>query len=581
MPVAQGQTTFLSDTFESFPTGWTGASSGGVILKSAETIHGGSFSAVVNCTIASNYAYDYKTVTSTPKSDYHIDQWVFPNSSVNAVTIQLGGGYNTTNSHYNFRYALNCSGGVFYLVNALDEGLPGTWENVGSMSNNTWHHVEAYFNKTSTKIHYYIDSAKQGGDWSSLNNVFPERFYFGDTSGAAWLGKFYIDDLSIDDVSEGIPFAYPTLWATNSTTVLETWSFSSKWYTPFGSLSGYVFSSNISTSLSNETWVALSPGANDTYINVTLTITNNVGVVIQWTLYVNSSTGAWNNLISWQYATVTATLTYYWNSGGALCAASVYVANGSSVAYSVTSVALDALVDVGFNWLNMSWTYGSTTTNGYNFTVVNSTTIWVYFGSGYAQGWTDGNASGYASGYSDGYTVGYAAGYSAGYFDGNASGWIDGNATGYATGYAAGYAQGYIDGSASGGFTYAIARFEFSPSNPGNMTLILFNGSQSYYTDAISDYSWNFGDGNTTSSGAQDWIGHVYGTDGSYDVSLTVTASVSNSSAVVFHQVNVTSIVGGGGLSRTMPEDLATWVIAAFIGVMLLIAVVLIVRRRH
>lgn len=336
---------------------------------------------MVNCTASSNYAYGYKTVTSTPKTDYHVDQWVFSDSSVNAVTVQLGGCYNTTAGHYNFRYALNCSGGVFYLVHATDEGLPGTWTNVGSLSNDTWHHIEAFYEKATTKVHYYIDSIKQGGDWASLNDVFPERFYFGDTSGSAWLGKFYLDDLSIDAAPEALPVAYPEFWNTNSTAVQETWNFSSKWYIVAGSLDGYIFSSNRSTSMVNETWVSLPADSNDTVINVTLTITNVIGSVIQWTVYVNSSAGWWNSMVTWQYTTVTATLTYYWTSGGNLRAANVYVTNGSSVDYSINSITLDALAETGCYWLNMTWTYGSTTTNGYNFTVVNSTTIWAYFGN--------------------------------------------------------------------------------------------------------------------------------------------------------------------------------------------------------
>jgi len=226
--------------------------------------------------------------------------------------------------------------------------------------------------------------------------------------------------------------------------------------------------------------------------------------------------------------------------------------------------------------------------------------------------------------------------------------------------------------------SYAVARFDFSPSNPGNTTLIIFNGSQSYATAAISIFSWNFDDGNTTATGSTDWVSHVFAADGLYNVTLTVTASVTNTSdftfqllnvstsaaapavysyavarfdfnpsnpapgqhvvfnasqsynttdvafnwdfgdgnitlvsdsvlvvhsfasnityvvslelhgtlttvnsTMFFRSVNVTTASVGGGLSRTEPEDLAALVIAGFISVIALIAVLVIIRGRR
>jgi hypothetical protein len=421
-------------------------------------------------------------------------------------------------------------------------------------------------------------------------------FYFeslGTTQTSAvdwWYARKYVLALPADgswgSEEQAGPMYDLTKTGVNDPLAFSTWLFYCFWFmnVTTNDLSGFIFCSNITGVDVNETWLPF-PAANNTWSNTTKAISSPLASVITFQFLANDTGNNWRRL-PLQYVIVQVAITFYWDGFGLIQRNGTSLANGTVTNYSAAwTLVLSALPETNCSYLNFTATSWTSTDNPVTFQVQTTITVWAYFGLGYGQGWIDGNTSGY----SDGYTAGYSAGYSAGYFDGNASGWIDGNATGwaagnatgYGVGYAAGYAQGYADGSAAGSFTYAIARFEFFPSNPENTTLILFNGSQSYYTDPISDYSWNFGDGNTTSSGAQDWIGHVYGTDGSYDVSLTVTASVSNSSAVVFHQVNVTSIVGGGGLSRTMPEDLATWVIAAFIGVMLLIAVVLIVRRRH
>lgn len=64
------------------------------------------------------------------------------------------------------------------------------------------------------------------------------------------------------------------------------------------------------------------------------------------------------------------------------------------------------------------------------------------------------------------------------------------------------------------------AKFSFTPSNPRPQQTVSFDGSESSDDGAISSYAWTFGDGgsdtgNTTS--------HAFTTDGSFNVTLTVT----------------------------------------------------------
>lgn len=304
-------TTYLSDTFESFSTGWTVAGNPANPLKSGEQKHGDSFSAVVNCTLVANYAYGYKAVSSTPKSDYRISLWVYPSSTVNAISIQLGGGYNTTTSTYNFKFALNCSGGQFYLQNSVTDGAPGTWENVETMTNNTWHQIEAYFVKSTTKIRYYIDNVKQGGDWNSLNNVFPERFYFGDTSASVFMGKFWIDDLVIDDTAEVVPDTTAPTYTTiahNTSAISSPCLFSCLWADNVG-LSGFIFGTNNTGVFANETWSALEGVS--AWANVTKTLNSTPATTILFQWWANDSSNNWNNTGS-QTFVLQCGLTLYW-----------------------------------------------------------------------------------------------------------------------------------------------------------------------------------------------------------------------------------------------------------------------------
>lgn len=688
-----------------------GTGGSGTVTKSNDNVHGGSFSGKHYSLLSLDQAYAYTDFTRF-SADHHYSVWfnmtayTGTNGDLIAELYDAGGTAKVTILATVKYYAANTT----YYIQVYEAAVA---KNIVSISSNTWYHFEGYYNATSGKVHYYLDNIKQGNDWSSYSGAAVQisRNYIGDTSTTAGVnnGWLYFDDMLLDTAVEptSIPTNVAGTYGTNTTLKDTNWLFHSQWYTETGTLSGFKFCDNQSGSPVNDTWTAFSE-TNNSWANVTHSISNALGTDIQWGIYANSSDNVWN-VIVWQNAFVTVQLTFYNDGGGAgsVKCNGTTMTNGTTYTFTtaVSIANLAALPNNMSSFVNFTWTVGisgSTTINDYNLTIYNATTVWCYFAPlcSYIQAsftWTPSNpvisewvtfdaSASASSGTIANYTWQFEAGdswtsgisstiqhfYSSnatfeislivGGSVGNSSmltlalvvGWganhteqtwilaafnwsaynpaineqINFTSCSNSSSAISSYSWNFGDGNTTAGayvsilhsypvnatfelnltvtstagsswilesitigwgsnhtcpgvFTYAIARFEFFPSNPENATLILFNGSQSYYTDPISDYSWNFGDGNTTSSGAQDWIRHVYGTDGSYDVSLTVTASVSNMSAVTFRQVNVTSTIGGGGLSRTMPEDLASWVVGGFIGVLVLIAVVLIVRRRH
>ncbi len=81
-----------------------------------------------------------------------------------------------------------------------------------------------------------------------------------------------------------------------------------------------------------------------------------------------------------------------------------------------------------------------------------------------------------------------------------------------------------------GSFTFnagPVASFTHSPSTPLSRHPVIFNGSTSWPTSGftITDYRWDFGDTNTTSSGSSSTIIHSYATNSTFTVVLTVTDS--------------------------------------------------------
>ena len=73
---------------------------------------------------------------------------------------------------------------------------------------------------------------------------------------------------------------------------------------------------------------------------------------------------------------------------------------------------------------------------------------------------------------------------------------------------------------------YVTARFTYSNPRPFIGDTITFDGSSSVSSASISNYSWNFGDGNTTAGASYSSIKHQYATANNFTCSLTVSSSV-------------------------------------------------------
>jgi len=167
---------------------------------------------------------------------------------------------------------------------------------------------------------------------------------------------------------------------TNSTNSVSTWLFYSFWYSIANNLSGFIFSFNGSSSPVNDTWIPF-PDVNNSWSNATKTISNGAGTIIAWQVFANDSMNIWTTL-PFQYATVSATIFFYWKGDGQLERNGTLLANGSSSTYNELNLGLElcALPNGNRSYLNFTYSYGFSIENPFNMSVVNSTAIWLYFG---------------------------------------------------------------------------------------------------------------------------------------------------------------------------------------------------------
>lgn len=201
-------TTYISENFENFTTGWTtGTGGSGTIGKSAEQYHGGSYSGKFVVAEVNSYAYALQAISAFAGT-WHLGFWFYVDSSITPDAIGLGiqiDGVSGTKT--NLQTMIAYSSG-FILRNGKDSS--GTnLETVCSVTANSWHSVNVYYDNTANTLHYYYDGVKQGTSWTIPNNTTKTRILLGDWYGATYFsGHLYIDDLIIDNTIEPTAIAY-------------------------------------------------------------------------------------------------------------------------------------------------------------------------------------------------------------------------------------------------------------------------------------------------------------------------------------------------------------------------------------
>jgi len=201
------QTTYLSDDFENFPIGWTVTNDvngrNGIATRSDAQHYGGPYSAEINVPTVADSAWISKSFSSTPTGNFHYSIWVYVDSSVipDEYGLFVGQLWSSELGQPNLWMSIGHVNGAFYLwnwrTNFGSHALP-ILENVSTLTAGVWHHIEAYYISSSGKVHYYVDSVKQGGDWIPAGTIEPNMVYLGDTHGAYYLsGLMYFDDLVV------------------------------------------------------------------------------------------------------------------------------------------------------------------------------------------------------------------------------------------------------------------------------------------------------------------------------------------------------------------------------------------------
>ena len=340
-------------------------------------------------------------------------------------------------------------------------------------------------------------------------------------------------------------------------------------------LSGFIFSWNMSGSWVNQTWTAF-PGSTNSWANTTLTLNcANIGYTVSWKIYGNDTGNGWTASSIYTF-TDQATVTFICNAGGAFWRNGTEVANNSQTTYtSATTLMLQSLVNSGSGFQSFNWTNsaGSTTTNNYTFTVFNQTTISCFMGASStpyitaAFNWTPGNPNAGAGITFSSYSTSSSAftNYQWNFGDGNTTSGASYNTIVHQYGVNATYTVTLTVSSAAGtsailetitiGYglnltlinPYICAAFNWAPSNPPTNSGITFT-SQSSSSSAITNYQWNFGDGNITSGAGYSSIVHQYTGNATFTVTLGVTSAAGTAS------ISTTITIGwGSNLTIIMP----------------------------
>lgn len=270
----------------------------------------------------------------------------------------------------------------------------GGFVNVAAYSADTWYSVEMQFRSDTHQDRYRLDYGSFiswgspysswvlgsigaiGMDGSKANTEYIDLIF---CAKLATGGADPADSTWQSEESSSLPLYDVTKIDVNTTLTVREWLFYSFWYIAAGELDGFIFSYNDTGSFVNDTWVEFA-AVNNSWANVSKSISHDVGIVISWRIYANGTAG-WNVLMPLQNETITALLTFYFNDHGAFLKNGTCLSNQSSVTYSTLTphILLEAVPDWNYTLGNFTISGSAILINRLNFTVQNCSDVWCWF----------------------------------------------------------------------------------------------------------------------------------------------------------------------------------------------------------
>lgn len=159
----------------------------------------------------------------------------------------------------------------------------------------------------------------------------------------------------------------------------------SYWWLDKGLLDGYYFEHNQTGTYANSTYTTFST-QNMTWGNQTITVDNALGDVIGYRWFANSSNLLWTATTR-QYFTVSATVNFYYTTGGTLRRDGVQISNGTSTTYSTpTTLTMLGIDATNYDFDYYSWYAGTVTDddNPLSWSVDWTTSLWCHFTDAYS-----------------------------------------------------------------------------------------------------------------------------------------------------------------------------------------------------
>jgi KaiC/GvpD/RAD55 family RecA-like ATPase len=279
----------------------------------------------------------------------------------------------------------------------------------------------------------------------------------------------------------------PPVWSdarTNNTAPGQPTLFYVKWADNTG-LSGFIFGTNNTGTWVNSTWTSMSGAVN--WSNVTRTLNNTQGIVVQWRVWANDTSNNWNSTNVFSFTTLQGPIASFAYTPARPLVDEAIIFNASA------SQDFDGVITT------YQWDFGDG-----NITVVSQSSVVHAFSAGgnYTVTLTVTDNDSYSKSTSQAIRVGISP----------------------------------------------IALFSHTPDEPIVNSAVVFNASGSYDTDGtIASYTWNFGDGNVSVT-SNPIIIHVYDASGSFMVSLEVVdneghnGSFSEFLTIAVHDVAVLSV---------------------------------------
>ena len=212
-PQTKATTTYLSDDFTTFPSGWSSTTYSGNVYRATTTYVSPSYSAMPYTWSTTGIAYTQHPLAMTGATSVHVQFWFeigdgwgnYLNDNIRTLMYLVT--TSTTPNQQFMRLGYRWDGANFYLVSSESSVQDfASWDVVWVLTPGNWYKIDCWRVVGQAGIQISVNDVNTNTFTCQPDSAPPNLVMFGDVSSSSDSGYFAVDDILINaDTSSGAP----------------------------------------------------------------------------------------------------------------------------------------------------------------------------------------------------------------------------------------------------------------------------------------------------------------------------------------------------------------------------------------